>query len=70
MRVLAPASIAAHLFYLLPRTQATQSRYQGPHLVDASPPFAYLEPETVAQATRFARHLIDKRRHVRDLTAR
>jgi hypothetical protein len=34
-------------------------------------PFAYLEPtETVSQAPRFARHLIDKRRHPLDLTAR
>src|SRR5450432_1330552 len=31
----------------------------------------YLEPtETVAQAPRFARHLVDKRRHALDLTAR
>ena len=34
-------------------------------------PYAYLEPtETVAQAPRFARHLIDKRRHPLDLTTR
>ena len=32
-------------------------------------PFLYLEPtETVAQAPRFARHLIDKRRHPLELT--
>jgi hypothetical protein len=37
--------------------------------VDALPPAEYLEPtETVAQAPRFVRHLIDKRRHVIDLT--
>jgi hypothetical protein len=36
--------------------------------VDALPPLAYLEPtETVAQPPRFARHLIDKRRHCLDL---
>jgi hypothetical protein len=33
------------------------------------PPVAYLEPtETVAQAPRFARHLIDNRRHVLDFS--
>ena len=36
-----------------------------------NPAVAYLEPtETVAQAPRFARHLIDKPRHVLDLTTR
>src|SRR5260370_22209999 len=40
-----------------------------PPPVDAFPPFMYLEP-IVAQAPRFARHLIDKRRHLLDLTAR
>jgi hypothetical protein len=39
--------------------------------VDAFPLVAYLEPtETVAQAQRFQRHLIDKWRHLLDLTAR
>src|SRR5258708_1431552 len=40
-----------------------------PHPVDAFPPFMYLEPN-VAQSPRFARHLVDKRRHMLDLTAR
>jgi hypothetical protein len=37
--------------------------------VDVFPSVAYLEPtETVAQAPRFARHLIDKWRHALELT--
>jgi hypothetical protein len=49
----------------------SRSRYQGTHTLWTQSPFAYLEPtETVAQAPRFARHLIDKRRHPLGLTTR
>jgi hypothetical protein len=62
---------SATLLFIAPDTSYPKQISRHPRLVDAFPPFMYLEPtETVAQAPRFARHLIDKRRHSLDLTAR
>src|SRR5579859_4982291 len=55
------------LFWLLPPKADIEAA--TPRTLDAFPPFAYLEPEAVAQATRFARHLLDLRRHLLDLSA-
>jgi len=59
MRIGAGAKRAVLLFCYQPRTQASQSRYQGTHTpCGRISPFAYPEPtETVVQAPRFARHL-------------
>jgi hypothetical protein len=72
MRIGAGAKRTVQLFCLItPDTSQPKPISRYPHPVDAFPPFAYVEPtETVAQAPRFARHLIDKRRHLPDLTAR
>jgi hypothetical protein len=56
------------LFYLLPPKATIEAA--TPRTLDAFPPFAYLEPtESVAQAPRFERHLIDRRRHMFDSRA-
>jgi hypothetical protein len=70
MRIGAAVKRTTQLFCLLPGHKLAKADIKVPtHSVDAFPPFMYLEP-TVAQAPRFARHLIDKRRHPLDLGAR
>jgi hypothetical protein len=72
--VLAPPSKEARRYYssvINPRHKLPKADIKVPTLRGRISPYAYLEPtETVAQAPRFARHLIDKRRHPLDLTTR
>jgi hypothetical protein len=61
---------ATALLFVTPDTKA-EAGIKVPTPCGRISPFAYLEPtEIVAQPPRFARHLIDKRRHPLDLTAR
>ena len=61
---------AALLFVYCPGHKPAKADIKAPPPVDAFPTIAYLEPtESVAQAPRFPRHLIDKWRHLLDLSA-
>src|ERR1700723_27334 len=68
------ASKQARRYYssvINPRHKLPKADIKVPTPCGRISPFAYLEPtEIVAQPPRFARHLIDKRRHPLDLTAR
>jgi hypothetical protein len=64
------SAVLLTLLFITPDTKA-EAGIKVPTPCGRISPFAYLEPtETVAQAPRFARHLIDKRRHPLGLTTR
>jgi hypothetical protein len=67
MRISAGLAHSATLLFLAPDTSYPKPISRHPHPVDAYPPFMYLEPSLV-DTPRFLRHLIDKRRHLLDLT--